>query len=414
MSGSSWRCLMACIAVIACGLADAQVLNLDEAVSRTLARNPELALYEVEARAQQGARVQAAARPPIEAGLLVENFAGSGALSGTDSAETTLSLGYLLERGARERRIAVAAATGDQVSNQTRIKRLDVAAETARRFIVVLEKQRELTESREATKLATDLLDAVMRRVAAAKAPRAEQARASANLARMQLDEEHAEHELASSRHRLAALWGEAEPGFGEAGGDLFKTAELPTIEEFRRRLDRNGELETLVSEKRIREAELRLAGMRSRPPWQVTAGVRRFEQTNDHALVLGITVPIASGDLGRGAVAEARARAEFVDAQSTAVRARLRAELFGLYQELMHAHTEVRTLRETVLPQIEDALAQSRYAYERGRYGYVEWVAAQRELLDVRLALVKALSQLHQFQIELERLTGTALGIEE
>jgi cobalt-zinc-cadmium efflux system outer membrane protein len=403
-----------CIAFTACGVAGAQVLTLDEAVSRALARNPDLALFEIEARAQDGARLQASARPPIEAGLLVENVAGSGALSGTDGAETTLSLGFLLERGARERRIAVAAAAGDHLGNQARIKRLDVAAETARRFIVVLEKQRELAESKEATKLATELVEAVERRVTAAKAPKAEQARASANLARAQLDEEHAEHELASSRHRLAALWGAAEPGFSEAGGDLFKTAALPTLEEFRRRVDRNGELETLVSEKRIREAELRLAQMRSRPPWHVTAGVRRFEQSNDHALVLGITVPIASGDLGRGATAEARARSELVDAQSAAVRARLNAELFGLYQELMHAHTEVRILRETVLPRIEEALAQSRYAYERGRYGYVEWVAAQRELLDVRLALVEALSQLHQFQIELERLTGTALGIGE
>jgi cobalt-zinc-cadmium efflux system outer membrane protein len=414
MSGKSWRCMAAWIALTACGMADAQVLTLDEAVTRALARNPDLALYEIETRAQDGVRRQAAARPPIEAGLLVENVAGSGAQSGADSAETTLSLGFLLERGARERRMAVAAAAGDHIGNQARIKRLDVAAETARRFIVVLEKQREIAESREATKLATELLQAVERRVTAAKAPRAEQARASANLARAQLDEEHAEHELASSRHRLAALWGATAPDFEDAGGDLFKTTALPTIEEFQQRLERNGELETLVSEKRIREAELRLAEMRSRPPWHVTAGVRRFEQTNDHALVLGITVPIASGDLGRGATAEARARSELVDAQSTAVRARLNAEVFGLYQELMHAHTEVRILRETVLPRIEEALAQSRYAYERGRYGYVEWLAAQRELLDVRLALVEALSQLHQFQIELERLTGTALGIGE
>jgi outer membrane protein TolC len=39
--------------------------------------------------------------------------------------------------------------------------------------------------------------------------------------------------------------------------------------------------------------------------------------------------------------------------------------------------------------------------------------VTAQRELLDVRRALLEASAELHQFRIEIERLTGTALGVE-
>ena len=59
----------------------------------------------------------------------------------------------------------------------------------------------------------------------------------------------------------------------------------------------------------------------------------------------------------------------------------------------------------------METAVEQSRYAYERGRYGYIEWVAAQRELLDQRRALLEASANAHRFRIEIERLTGTALS---
>ena len=48
-----------------------------------------------------------------------------------------------------------------------------------------------------------------------------------------------------------------------------------------------------------------------------------------------------------------------------------------------------MKTLRGDVLPSVEAALEQTRYAYERGRYGYVEWAAAQSELAELRRAAV-------------------------
>ncbi|HEU5137986.1 MAG TPA: TolC family protein [Steroidobacteraceae bacterium] len=402
--------LCAFVFCAAAGLANAQSLTLNQAVSRTLERNPELAVLAIESEAQSGVLQQAGARPPIEAGLLAENVAGSGAYSSVDSAETTLSIGFLLERGARDRRIEVARAGSDLLAADARIKRIDLAAETAQRFVTVLEHQQALTDSTSATQLAEQSLAAVHTRVVAAKVPKAEEARAQATLARARLAQEHAEHELATARHRLAAMWGSTEPEFSNVQGDLFNTPSPQPFESFRAGLEQNPEIERLLSEKRVREAEARLAELRARLPWHVSAGVRRFEATSDHAFVVGVTVPIASGDLARGATAEARARSRLVDAKGAAMRVRLDAELFALYQEYRHAHTEVSILRNEVLPRIEEALEQSQYAYERGRYGYGEWVAAQRELLDVRRALVEATAKLHQYRIELERLTGTAV----
>jgi outer membrane protein, heavy metal efflux system len=388
----------------------AEPLRLEEAVVRALERNPDLATFAFELKAQQGRVEQAGARSPLEAGLLVENAFGTGDRSGFDAAETTLSLGFLLERNALARRRDAAMAGIGVLDTELLIQRNDLAAEATRRFITVLENQQQIVELQRARELAEQTLQAVQLRVRAAKVPQAEEARAQAQLARAKLDQEHAEHELLTARRRLTSLWGETEPAFSEARGELSTLPTLPTFESLKVDLSKNPDFERFVSEKRLRESELRLAETRRRQPWHVTAGVRRFEDSDDHAFVLGLTLPIASRSYVQGAIAESRAHLSAVDAKQAALQVKLDTDLFAMYQELYHAYTEVRMVRDDVLPKMEQAVEESRYAYERGRYSYVEWVAAQRELLEMRRSLSSAYADVHRFRVEIERLTGASL----
>jgi cobalt-zinc-cadmium efflux system outer membrane protein len=386
-------------------------LMLGEALARTAAQNPELAILDFEVDAQEGRVRQAGAHPAPEVGVLIENAFGSGARTGFDSAETTLSIGYAIERGARERRLDVANAGSLVLGADIQIRRLDVAAETARRYLDVLSNQSRVEQTRNASELGGQSLQAVQRRVRAAKVPPAEEARAQAQLARLKLDEEHAEHELLTARQRLAAMWGSLEPDFDVVSGNLLALPALEPFEKLRPRLQGNPLFARFVSEKRLRESEVRMVEMRRRPPWHVTAGVRRFEDLGDHAFILGVTVPLSSPSASSGARAEARANSDAVGAKESATRIQLDVELFALYQELRHAYAEVDTLRTEVLPKMEEAARQSRYAYERGRYSYVEWAGAQRELLDAQRTLHEAAADAHRLRIEIERLTGTALS---
>jgi cobalt-zinc-cadmium efflux system outer membrane protein len=386
-------------------------LTLAEALARSAAQHPELAVFALETAAQQGRVRQAGARPAPEVGLLVENVFGSGARSGFDSAETTLSIGYALERGARARRLEAANAAASLLDANLQIRRYDIAAETARRYLDVLAGQSEHGQATFAVDIGERSLSAVQARVRAAKVPPAEEARARAQLARLGLAREHAEHLLLTARQRLAAMWGATDPDFQDVAGNLLTLPPLASFPELRQQLGQNPELARFVTERRLREAELRVARVRARQPWQVSAGLRRFEDFDDNALILGITVPLASRSLGRGAIDEARANADAVDARSAAARVQRDAELFALYQELRHAYTEVEALRGAVIPSMQTAADQSRYAYERGRYAYTEWASAQRELLDAQRALFEAAADAHRLRIEIERLTGTALG---
>jgi cobalt-zinc-cadmium efflux system outer membrane protein len=386
-------------------------LGLQDAIVRSLQSNPDLQAFAYELEAQLGRVRQAGARPSPEVSVLVENAFGTGARSSFDAAETTLSLGFLIEHGARQRRLDAAQAGSQLLDTETTVRRLDVAAEATRRYLAILTAQEELKELNRSVHLAEETLSAVQARVRAAKSPQAEEARAHAQSARLRLEREHVEHELKTAKQRLAALWGSRQPDFGSAEGALLNLPRLEAYERFAERLERNPQFEVLLSERRLREAELRVAEGRRRLPWQVTAGFRRFEDQSDHALVLGLSVPLPVRDQADGAIATARAQTAQVDAKRVALRAQLDAELFALYQELRHSYTETEVLRSDVLPRMETAVEQSRYAYQRGRYGYIEWVAAQRELLDQRRALLEASANVHRFRIEIERLTGAALS---
>jgi outer membrane protein, heavy metal efflux system len=401
---------LVCALALATSAHAAEPLGLEQAVIRSLEKNPDLAVFAYELKAQQGRVQQAGARPPIEVGVLVENAFGTGAHSSFDAAETTLSLGFMLEHGALRRRRDAALAGTELLDAELNLRRIDAAAETSRRFITVLEDQQHVAELRHARELAEQTLEAVQVRVQAAKVPRAEEARAQAQLARAVIDEEHAEHELLTSRRRLTALWGETEPTFSEATGALSRLPALPDYESLRADLEKNPDFDRFVSEQRLRESQLRLAETRRRPAWQLTTGVRRFEDGGDHAFIVGLSAPFASRDYAQGAIVQARAQVEEIGAKRAARRVQLEAELYAIYQDLNHAYTEVAMLRDDVLPKMEEAVQESRYAYERGRYSYVEWIAAQRELLEMRRVLSSAYASVHRYRVEIERLTGASL----
>jgi cobalt-zinc-cadmium efflux system outer membrane protein len=109
--------------------------------------------------------------------------------------------------------------------------------------------------------------------------------------------------------------------------------------------------------------------------------------------------------------MAEAAALRDRVAADEAAARVEARTRLFALYTELEQAGRETAVLRDEILPGLEQALAATRYAYERGRYGYLELVDAQRELLEARGSLIDAAVAARELHIDIERLTGEPLA---
>lgn len=391
--------------------ANAPTLSLRDAVARTLERSPELAVYPLRRRAQDARVAAASLAPAPQVAAEVENALGSGRARGFDAAEATLSLSQVIELGGqRQRRIEAARAASDDLEHERAITQLEVLAELSRRFIDVASDQKQIELAEMATRLARDTVTEVERRVKAARSPEVELHRARITLVRAHVEQEHAEHELQTARRKLAAMWGARDADdFGVVRADLFVLPQVGDYDELVRRLTQSSAFLRFATQARQREAEIRLAEARARGSITASAGARWLTEGDDAAVVAGLSVPLFARRHARPALDEAHALREALDAEQAGARVKAEASLFELVQELRHGITEAEVLRDEVLPQVEAALDATRYAWQRGRYGFLEWTEAQRERVAVQRALIDAAAKAHLCQVEIERLTGAS-----
>lgn len=415
---SQARACIACVLSLAMGsfatAADPSQdeLTLAQAVALAFQHNPDLRASSFELPAAQARIAQAGVRPNPELALEFENFAGSGFARGVDALESTLSLSQVVELGGkRELRVSSAQADRDLAGTEQRARELDVLAEVTRRFIDVVSAQERTRLAAESTRLTQSTLDAITKRVEAAHSPEAERSRARIALTRARIEQQQMQSELRSARHVLAALWADTAPRFTTARADLFALQPVQPFESLTAQLERSPDFLRFASEARLWDAQARLARAQARPNLAFSLGVRRFEESNDAALVAGFSMPLPVFDRNRGAIREAEIRRTQGDAQRQAAFVRARSTLYSLYQELLSVRVRVETLRSEALPQAQVALDQTRYGYERGRFSFLELITAQQELLGLRSAAIDAATDYHRLLAELERLTSEPLA---
>lgn len=381
------------------------------ALATALQNNPSLQAYAFEARVAEARVLQAGIRPNPELVVGVEDFLGTGALSGVRGLETTLQLSQVIDLGgSRARRVETAERERALVGADYETKRLEVLAEVARRFTLAAADAEQLAAARRAREIGEQTVATVRMRVEAAVVSPMELNQARTALALLQIEEEHAEHEMAACRQSLAAVLGAAEPGFGPIRADLLK---LPDVSEFTAlaaRLEKSPVLARFAVEARWREAQARLAQSLRRSGLRVSGGLRRVENTDDFGLVAGISLPLPVRDQQQGALREARERRAQLEVAAEAQRLEMRATLFAVYQEMLHARTALTQLQREVIPMAEETLALADQGYRTGRFSLLELLDAQKSLIELRTQVVTNATIFHLHVIDLERLLGAPL----
>lgn len=386
-------------------------LTLPAATALALLRSPDLAQFAWQIRADEARTLQAGLRPNPEARLLVEDVFGTGKFRGVQQAQVTLELAQTIELGGkRAARIAVASAAERVSAREYEVKRVEVAAEVARRFIRVLAAQEIVALADTNERLATETVRAVGRRVeASAESPLAS-SKARVELARSRIAGEHAHHELAAARRELAAMWADDEPRFSRVEGPLYHRISFPDYAALTTRLDAAPEIVRQLSERQLRDAEIRLAETRRVADLTIQGGIRRLEGPGDESFLFGVSAPLPVSDRGQGALAEARALVEKSEAAHHSTAVRLRTLVFTAHQELLHAALALDSLDREILPESRNALALARRGFDEGRFSYLELVDAQRTLVTVERERITTAESYHQLVLELERVLGTSL----
>jgi len=395
---------------VLCANASAAEISLQAAIARALESNPSL---RAEATALQAVEQQArleGLKPAPTIGAELENFGGSGAVSGVHGAELTLRLGQVIELGGkREARLLRGEAAMAVSANAVAQARLDIALEATRRYIALVSAQEELALASRQLGVAEETLSAVQRRVDRGVSPAGDAAMTEIAVAHADLAREHAEHERASARFALASLWGEPNEADIEAAGELLSLPELPDLEVLLQRLPRSIEAQQFELEASRIEADRQLARAASRPDLSFSAGVRRLEALDDQGLVFSVSLPFGTAQRSAYAVARTESELDAVSARRQAALLEAQQTLFARYQELRHAQTEFAALDQRILPAAERSLALARAGFDDARYSILQVTQAQSTLLQLQQDRLAAAARFHTLLAEIERSTAAA-----
>lgn len=387
-------------------------LTLAKALALTLRGSPELQSFSYNIRIAESRYVQAGLRPNPEISVGVEDVLGSGDYSGGREAQTTLLLSQIIELGGkRSARQEVATAFQSQVKDEYEIARVEVLSDVTDKFIRTVTDEQLLKLAERASGLAKDALINIQKRALAGGVSDLEETKAKVLYARSNIATEHAKHQLAASKRELSSLWGSDSIRFSSLDANLFQTIPLPSLEDIERRIDESLEIKKWVSEKRLREAEVKLAEAKSISNFAFGAGPRRFEGSDDNAWVFQVSMPLNIFDSNQAGISEAKSLKEQSSVNEQKARLRLRAVLFGLYQELQHSLTEIKAMKDEIIPQAEKSLKVAQEGYNQGRFSYLELLDTQKTLLEVYREQIEAAYSFHHYTNAIERLLGTPIN---
>jgi len=386
-------------------------LSLRQALSLALMKNPELAAFSWEVRAKEALTLQAGLLPNPEVVVETENFGGSGAFQRFDASESTIQLSQLIElAGKPSKRRRVAALERDLAGWDYEAKRLDVLTDVTKSFIDVLTAQERLEVIEELVRLAEQVFTTVSERVEAGKVSPIEETKAGITLASTRIELDRAKRMLEASRKSLAATWGSISPAFKKVAGALDAIFPIPPDKQLYRQISKNPDLARWVVEMEQRRAAVKLEEAMRIPNLTISGGVRRLNETNDSAFVLGVSLPIPVFNLNPGGVLKARYRLVKAEEERRAIEVRVRTELAETYQTLSAAYAEVKALKNDVLPGAQSAFEAASERYRQGKFGFLDVLDAQRTLVEARSQYIEALNAYHKAVADVERLIGERL----
>lgn len=383
-------------------------LTLDEAIARALAAEPRIGAARARLDAASATLDQADVLPNPELGIELENFQGSGPYRGYRSVEATYGLTQKVELGGK-RGARVAAARADRLAagQDLTAAQLDLVRDVRTAFAAAAAADRAVALAGERVRLAGEVERAIAARVEAGRETVVQADRAGIARRQAELAFDQARQRAAAARRTLAGLIG-ASPLPGALDDAWFLRLDLPAPA-----ADGPVPAETADLQRRQVEvvrgrAAVEVERSRAVPDLTLSAGVRRFRESGDNALLVGVSIPIPVFDSNRGAIARARAEAAAAEADLAAARLDLDRRVLAARSSLEAARDTAATLKDRIIPAAEQAFAFSREGYRQGKFSYLEVLDAQRTLAEAQADLIDALQGFHTAWAELQRLTAT------
>ena len=318
---------------------------------------------------------------------------------------------YFSLLGTHQLRRQLASTDRDLARWDYEVNRVDLLSQTAVAFADVLGQQEKLTIANEINKLADEIYITVKKRVEAGKVSPLEEIKARVELSKTRLSQMNAERYLAISKQNLVSGWGGTEITFNRVMGDFYNIPDLPELSYIVSKLNNNPDLARWATEMSRHQKAINLAQADTIPDVSVSAGLRRFNQSDDVAAVASISIPLFIFNNKQTGVQRSEIGLNRASKEQAVTETRLRSSLLIAYQRLSILHQEVTTLKSEVLPGAEEAFNAATKIYRLGKLDLLSLLDAQRTYFETRQQYVDTVTEYHRVVVAIERLIGSSIG---
>ena len=368
--------------------ATAKPVTLAEALDLARTSSPVVGIANAQVEAARGRQIQAGAGINPQVSYAVENFSGSGLMSGMNNAESTIGLSQQVELGGkREARSATAGKQTDAIAVRARISRADLDFAVRERFANLAAAEERLDLARAAVERASRLSSVAQTLVDAGREPPLRLLRAQALAAEVQAQFNLASAELAAAQRALAVLWGGSQDAVDAVGPWEFQQPSERVNASPTETLD----YRLAVAEHDTAEAILRLQKSNAWVDVTVSGGLRQFEATGEQAWIAGISIPIPIQNMNGGAIAAARADDRAAELQLNIALAESVRRINDARSAFEAADARAAALENQAVRQAEEALSLAQIGYEAGRFQLIDVLDAEAAFASIRNASIEA-----------------------
>jgi cobalt-zinc-cadmium efflux system outer membrane protein len=382
------------------GLAQSETLMLEQALELARQTSPELqaARLNVEA-AQQGLGAAGLWKDPkleFEAeGLGWDNDLYS-------DGEYTLGLIQEFQLGGKQKKARRAAQKTVEIAGHSEAeKKVGLIDEVRRAFLEVLSLQESGKVQAEQEELARAFVEVAQRRLETGGGSELEMVQAELEFEKVLFSQTCCLGELLAAREKLAYLIALPEKEMGVLDGPYFELENVTAFvvdDSYPTLMRLNAEAD------RFRAAAQR-ARAKDVSNIKLGAGYKYEGESEINTFVLMASMPLGIHKQGRAEQASILRRVDATEAERDEVRRRLQSALAEAQAMYMGARAQVEMGKNKLIPKAEQAYELSLAGYESGRFSWLELIAAQQHLADIRIGYIEALKEAHLARIEILKL---------
>ncbi len=388
--------LLCGLAYAAAGFAESGTLTLEQALELARKNSPELRAFRMYSQAaEKGMSAAGLWNNPI---LKMEAEGVGGDLDGFNDGEYTIGLMQRFKRGgkqAHERDIAF--QTFDAAGNAALAAELELTEQVRRAFIEVMTQQ-EIGKVRvEQEQLGQAFVEVAKRRRDAGGGSELDVVQAELALEEIILTQTCCFGDLVAGQETLASLIGISVAELTAPYYELESLDEIAVGNSY-------PVLQRLAAESEKVRAEARQAKAQDAADVLLGAGYR-YEAAGDiNSFVFSIAMPLSFNKRGHAESAAASLRADAVLAEREEVRRKLQAELATVLALYRGSMIEVELTKNNLIPKAEQAYELSRAGYDAGRFSWLELIAAQQNLSEIRIRYIEALRDAHLARAQISK----------